>query len=73
MYFCFQPSVELLFLDYGNVETTSAGSIRWLSPETAKVPVQAVNCSLCGILPLEVRFYASAVLAHLGQRIMDKL
>ena len=52
----FQPSVELLFLDYGNVETTSAGSIRWLSPETAKVPVQAVNCSLCGILPLEVRF-----------------
>ena len=56
MYFWFQPSVELLFLDYGNVETTSAGSIRWLSPETAKVPVQAVNCSLCGILPLEVRF-----------------
>ena len=46
--------MELLFVDFGNVETTSPESIRWLSPDTAKVPVQAANCSLFGIEPLEV-------------------
>ena len=50
----FQPSSELLFVDFGNVETKSPDLIRWLSPETAKIPIQAANCSLYGIEPIEV-------------------
>ncbi|KAL4217941.1 Tudor domain-containing protein 7 [Mactra antiquata] len=46
-------TVELLFVDYGNVEYVKTQDIRWLSPELAKYPYQAINCCLYGIQPLE--------------------
>ncbi|XP_060571770.1 tudor domain-containing protein 7-like isoform X2 [Ruditapes philippinarum] len=46
-------TVELLFVDYGNVESVKEDDIRWLSPELAKYPCQAISCSLYGIQPLQ--------------------
>lgn len=46
-------TVELLFVDYGNVEPTKVQNVRWLSPDLAKYPAQAIPCSLCGIEPLQ--------------------
>lgn len=46
--------VQLLFVDYGNVEDVKVENIRWLSPETAQHPCQAINCGLYGIEPVQV-------------------
>lgn len=47
----------MLFVDYGNVEIVKDSDIRWLSPELAKPPCQAISCSLYGIQPLQVCKY----------------
>ncbi|XP_052271235.1 tudor domain-containing protein 7-like isoform X3 [Dreissena polymorpha] len=45
--------LELLFVDYGNTDDVKVEDIRWLSPETAQFPPQAINCCLYGIEPLQ--------------------
>jgi len=43
--------VELLFVDYGNMEVVPATNLRYLTPALAAHPAQCVQCSMYGIEP----------------------
>jgi len=43
--------VELLFVDYGNMEVVPATNLRYLTPALATHPAQCVQCSMYGIEP----------------------
>lgn len=43
------PTVQ--YLDYGNTEAVDSGSVWDMEPEFAILPLQALKCSLAGVLP----------------------
>ncbi len=45
-------NIEVYFVDYGNQEITEPKNLKYLKPQYARLPCQAVECSLVGIRPL---------------------
>ena len=46
--------MEVLFVDYGNRETVSLSQMRPFAEKFASIPILAVRCGLCGLLPDEI-------------------
>ncbi|KAL3890205.1 hypothetical protein ACJMK2_002497 [Sinanodonta woodiana] len=65
-----EPKIELLFVDYGDVERVLSKDIRWLSEKTAAAPAQCIKCSLHGIQPLETETRWSSASAEAFAKIV---
>ncbi|XP_074656038.1 tudor domain-containing protein 7B-like [Tubulanus polymorphus] len=49
----FEPEAEVLFIDYGNTEYRPKDKLKRILKNICSFPVQAIKCSLFGILPKE--------------------
>ncbi|KAL3890865.1 hypothetical protein ACJMK2_003140, partial [Sinanodonta woodiana] len=65
-----EPKIELLFVDYGDVERVLSKDIRWLSEKTAAAPAQCIKCSLHGIQPLETELQWGSASAEAFAKII---
>ena len=41
------------YVDYGNYEKVESGNVWSMEPQFAQMPIQAVRCSLAGVMPIE--------------------
>ena len=54
MLFLCGQEVQVIFVDYGNVEKVSISKVRCLTQEVAEIPAQAVGCAMFALKPFDV-------------------
>ena len=64
--------VVVCFVDYGNEEAVPYSKIQYLDPEFAKLPAQAVPCSLAEVLPKEGVDWSDDSVDKFYELVLDK-
>jgi len=66
-----EKHVSVEFVDYGNTDTVSTGSVRHLPSQYFTLPVQAVRCQLADVLPLTGSDWSDDAAAFFEEQLLD--